>query len=196
MPSTSKKQAKTMSAIAHGWHPPAGSAVAKIPVSVAKEFHAADAGSPYGAKHKASKGSGKFKTQYHAQKAKGSIEYAGYGGGISQGKRHPMPIMDPPEVMAWPTEHRKPPHQRDAVERDHMHQGGYRSHDPDHPQEEPHHHLRDGTGFIRHVAQTSYPSPVSIHRHMQGTAGGHQIGGHSPRHGAHTFRGMRTRHGK
>jgi len=42
MPSTSPEQAKTMRAIAHGWKPPAGSKVAKIPVGVAKEFAAAD----------------------------------------------------------------------------------------------------------------------------------------------------------
>lgn len=54
MPSHTKKQAKVMSAISHGWHPSKGD-VAKIPVKVAKEFHAADAGKKYGAKHKASK---------------------------------------------------------------------------------------------------------------------------------------------
>lgn len=43
-----------MSAIAHGWHPDQGD-VAKIPIKVAKEFHAADAGKKYGAKHLASK---------------------------------------------------------------------------------------------------------------------------------------------
>jgi len=42
MPSTSKKQARTMAAVAHGWKPPASSGI-KIPVSVAKEFNAADA---------------------------------------------------------------------------------------------------------------------------------------------------------
>lgn len=42
MPSTSPEQEKTMRAIAHGWKPPAGSKVAKIPVAVAKEFSAAD----------------------------------------------------------------------------------------------------------------------------------------------------------
>lgn len=31
-----------MAAIAHGWNPPAGSEVADIPVSVAKDFNAAD----------------------------------------------------------------------------------------------------------------------------------------------------------
>jgi hypothetical protein len=40
MPSTSKAQERTMSAIAHGWKPK-GSAK-DIPVSVAKDFHAAD----------------------------------------------------------------------------------------------------------------------------------------------------------
>jgi len=42
MPSTSPAQAKTMNAIAHGWKPPKGSDVAKIPVKVAKDFAAAD----------------------------------------------------------------------------------------------------------------------------------------------------------
>ena len=42
MPSKSKKQERTMSAIAHGWKPPKGSSVAQIPKGVAKEFHAAD----------------------------------------------------------------------------------------------------------------------------------------------------------
>jgi hypothetical protein len=47
MPSHSVKQAKVMSAIAHGWHPDQGS-VAKIPLKVAKDFHSADAGHKYG----------------------------------------------------------------------------------------------------------------------------------------------------
>jgi hypothetical protein len=42
MPSTSKEQQHTMSAIAHGWKPPAGSKVARIPKKVATEFHKAD----------------------------------------------------------------------------------------------------------------------------------------------------------
>jgi hypothetical protein len=46
MPSHTVKQAKTMSAIAHGWRP-TGEA-ADIPVPVAKEFHAADKGKKYG----------------------------------------------------------------------------------------------------------------------------------------------------
>ncbi len=44
MPSTSPEQKKTMSAIAHGWKPPAGSKVAKIPKAVAERFHNADMG--------------------------------------------------------------------------------------------------------------------------------------------------------
>ncbi len=46
MPSKSVKQAKTMSAIAHGWKPKG--AAAGIPVRVAKDFHSADAGKKYG----------------------------------------------------------------------------------------------------------------------------------------------------
>lgn len=42
MPSTSKEQAKTMSAIAHGWKPPKISKVSKIPLKVAKDFNKAD----------------------------------------------------------------------------------------------------------------------------------------------------------
>jgi hypothetical protein len=46
MPSHSVKQAKVMSAIAHGWKPEG----LDIPVKVAKEFHEADAGHKYGAR--------------------------------------------------------------------------------------------------------------------------------------------------
>ena len=53
MPSSSPKQRKTMSAIAHGWHP-TGEA-ANIPVKVAKEFHSADKGKKYGKGHDANK---------------------------------------------------------------------------------------------------------------------------------------------
>lgn len=42
MPSKSPAQKKTMAAIAHGWRPPKGSKVSKIPKKVAKEFNAAD----------------------------------------------------------------------------------------------------------------------------------------------------------
>jgi hypothetical protein len=44
VPSTSKAQKRTMGAIAHGWKPPKGSKVARIPVSVAKDFNKADTG--------------------------------------------------------------------------------------------------------------------------------------------------------
>jgi hypothetical protein len=54
MPSKSVKQAKTMSAIAHGWKP-TGEA-AGIPKPVAEEFHAADKGKKFGAKPKKEKG--------------------------------------------------------------------------------------------------------------------------------------------
>lgn len=47
MPSVSVKQAKFMSAAAHN---PEFAKKAGIPVSVAKEFHEADAGKKYGAK--------------------------------------------------------------------------------------------------------------------------------------------------
>ena len=43
MPSKSPAQKRTMAAIAHGWKPPKGSKVAKIPKKVAREFNAADA---------------------------------------------------------------------------------------------------------------------------------------------------------
>lgn len=41
MPSTSKKQAHLMSAIAHGWKPPVKSGI-RIPLAVAQEFHNSD----------------------------------------------------------------------------------------------------------------------------------------------------------
>ena len=50
MPSKTRKQAKVMSAIAHGWKPKGKAA--SIPVRVAKEFHAADRGRKYGKKRK------------------------------------------------------------------------------------------------------------------------------------------------
>jgi hypothetical protein len=42
MPSTSKKQARLMAAVAHGWKPP-GLSRPPVPVKVAREFNAADA---------------------------------------------------------------------------------------------------------------------------------------------------------
>ncbi len=53
MPSSTNKQRKTMSAIAHGWHPKGKAA--GIPVKVAKEFHRADTGKKYG-HHRSQKG--------------------------------------------------------------------------------------------------------------------------------------------
>lgn len=41
MPSKSKKQARLMAAVAHGWKPPKSSGI-KVPVKVAKEFNKAD----------------------------------------------------------------------------------------------------------------------------------------------------------
>jgi hypothetical protein len=41
MPSRSPAQARLMAAVAHGWHPPASSAVS-VPVGVAREFNKAD----------------------------------------------------------------------------------------------------------------------------------------------------------
>jgi hypothetical protein len=49
MPSSTPKQARVMSAVAHGWKPEG----LNIPVSVAKEFHQADKGHKYGAKGRA-----------------------------------------------------------------------------------------------------------------------------------------------
>lgn len=75
MPSHTVKQAKVMSAISHGWHPDSGS-VAKIPLKVAKEFHAADAGHKYGkgGKHKADGGAvegAMHHVRHYAKKADG-----------------------------------------------------------------------------------------------------------------------------
>lgn len=63
MPSRSVKQAKVMSAIAHGWRP--SGRAARIPVKVAKEFHAADAGKKYGHKpHRRNSGGAKRRWHY------------------------------------------------------------------------------------------------------------------------------------
>jgi hypothetical protein len=50
MPSKTPKQAKLMSAVAHGWKPKGKAA--DLTVKVAKEFHAADKGKKYGPKKK------------------------------------------------------------------------------------------------------------------------------------------------
>lgn len=51
MPSVSPAQAHLMSAIAHGWEPPASSGI-HVPVSVAKEFHEADKAKAHAAHRK------------------------------------------------------------------------------------------------------------------------------------------------
>lgn len=63
MPSSTVKQAKTMSAIAHGWKPK-GKAKG-IPVSVAKDFHAADKGRRYG-KGSEDGSMAKFRGKHHS----------------------------------------------------------------------------------------------------------------------------------
>lgn len=71
MPSTTTKQARFMSAAAHN---PSFAAKAGIPVSVAKEFHAADAGKKWGGKHKDTAGpkvAAKYKAEYHRNKQGG-----------------------------------------------------------------------------------------------------------------------------
>jgi len=94
MPSHTPKQAKVMSAISHGWEPSHGD-VAKIPVKVAKDFHAADAGGKYGkgehGQHKALKIAYETKRQARAD-----------GGGVFEGPiisevpgrtdKHPMDV--------------------------------------------------------------------------------------------------------
>lgn len=85
MPSHSVKQAKTMSAIAHGWKPK-GSAK-HIPVGVAKEFHAADKGKKYGKGHHGGHyehreshghhGHEEFRTPHHSPHVGNNDGYAG-----------------------------------------------------------------------------------------------------------------------
>ena len=96
MPSHSAKQAKTMSAIAHGWHP-TGSA-AKIPVSVAKEFHAADAGKKWGGKHKNTAGpkvAQHWKGVYHRGHAEGGPTWQTPGGQHQERGEYEMEQMRP-----------------------------------------------------------------------------------------------------
>src|SRR3974377_820277 len=75
MPSHSTKQAKVMSAIAHGWKPKGS--VAKIPVKVPKQCQSADAGHKYGAGMHGQKGKA-----YHRVK-----KYA-YGGASDFAQMH------------------------------------------------------------------------------------------------------------
>src|SRR6266446_3137571 len=95
MPSHSVKQAKVMSAIAHGWHPSG----LDIPVKVAKEFHAADTGHKYG------KGMDKKSKALRATK-----HYRKYAeGGLAQFQRNDnpryqaeigRPALDPETLMS------------------------------------------------------------------------------------------------
>src|SRR6266446_1346905 len=101
MPSHSVKQAKVMSAIAHGWHPSG----LDIPLKVAREFHAADAGHKYG------KGMDKktkaLRAIKHYRKARGgSIEGDGkddvsYGGTLPRSLQ-PMTTHIPDSWMRSP----------------------------------------------------------------------------------------------
>ena len=56
MPSSSPAQKRTMGAIAHGWKPPKGSKVGKIPLKVAKEFNRADKGKKFSRQRQSFKG--------------------------------------------------------------------------------------------------------------------------------------------
>jgi hypothetical protein len=199
MPSSTPKQARVMSAIAHGWHPTG--AAANIPVSVAKEYHALDAGKKWGGKHKNTAGpkvAAKYKAQYH--KSRGE-HYHAHGGGMTGG------------VMGTAGSHKDSPHSLLY----HAHGGGitgrlvhddwgmervdgYRARDPDHPQMEPHHSVyRQGIGLERHVAHPAYPTgsmPLNLTRHLNGgSSHGNQIGAKSSGKG-HCFRGCRGRSGR
>ena len=92
-----------MSAIAHGWKPKGS--VAKIPVKVAKEFHAADAGHKYGAGMHGQKGKAYHRVKKYAYG--GPADFAGmysqqWGNpaslpmqGRSLGTPHPVSMNDP-----------------------------------------------------------------------------------------------------
>jgi len=75
MPSSTTKQAKVMSAIAHGWKPKGS--VAKIPVKVAEDFHAADAGHKYGKGHHQRAAGGALKLAYAIKRAEGGQVFEG-----------------------------------------------------------------------------------------------------------------------
>ncbi len=101
MPSHSVKQAKVMSAIAHGWRPSG----LDIPVKVAKDFHAADAGHKYG--KGMDKKSKALRATKHYRKARGgSIEGDGkddvsYGGTLPRSLQ-PMTTQIPDSWMQRP----------------------------------------------------------------------------------------------
>src|SRR6266436_1701231 len=102
MPSHSVKQAKVMSAIAHGWHP----SDLDIPVKVAKDFHAADAGHKYG-KGMDKKAKAMRATKHYRRARGGSIEGDGkddvsYGGTLPRSLQ-PMTTQIPDSWLRAPT---------------------------------------------------------------------------------------------
>ncbi len=101
MPSHSVKQAKVMSAIAHGWHPSG----LDIPVKVAQEFHAADAGHKYG-KGMDKKSKALRETKHYRKARGGSIEGDGkddvsYGGTLPRSLQ-PMTTHIPDSWLRLP----------------------------------------------------------------------------------------------
>ena len=101
MPSHSVKQAKVMSAIAHGWHP----SDLDIPVKVAKDFHAADAGHKYG-KGMDKKAKALSATKHYRKARGGSIEGDGkddvsYGGTLPRSLQ-PMTTQIPDSWLRAP----------------------------------------------------------------------------------------------
>jgi hypothetical protein len=187
LPSSTPKQARFMSAIAHS---PEFAHKVGVPQSVGKEFHAADAGKKWGARHKSTAGpkvAAHWKAEYHKSHPKGGkkhmptedFPYQGWGGGETTGK-------------------------------------GGRRHDFDHEQLEPHNvivHL--AVGIPQSVEHPSFPTgsrPIGD-RHLWGTANvahngsssqhrsftprsAHMIGSRSPSKNAHCFGSCRGRHGK
>ena len=89
MPSHSEEQAKTMSAIAHGWKPKGKAA--DIPVKVAKEFHAADKGKKYGKKTKGYDRSG-HQPGNPGFTREGKAPYKEYNAGAHAKQSHGHPI--------------------------------------------------------------------------------------------------------
>jgi len=92
MPSHSTKQAKVMSAIAHGWKPKGS--VAKIPLKVAEDFHSADAGHKYGKGHHQRATCGVLKLAYEIRRANGGQVHVGPIVSTVPGRtdHHPMDV--------------------------------------------------------------------------------------------------------
>src|SRR6266446_3367300 len=112
MPSHSVKQARVMSAIAHGWHPSG----LDIPVKVAREFHAADTGHKYGkgmdkktkalhaTKHYAEGGLAQFRRKddprYQAETGKPALDPESLMSLLNQGKSYTVQKYFPPEMQS------------------------------------------------------------------------------------------------